>query len=158
MGADFDRAYFSQVRIPKGNFIAANLNSVEIYGGSFEGADFQGADMRNVRTFRGTQGAGTAYNDNEPYAGYVDYAYPADFGPIFSSASTDYVNSQEGYDPEAIRLVDFRGARFLKTDIRGADLSNSTISQTQVDEACADQTTKLPSGFRCAQIACRSPG
>jgi uncharacterized protein YjbI with pentapeptide repeats len=135
MGADFDHAIFSQVRIPKSKFVAANMNSAVIYGGSFEKADFQGADLRNLKTVRGTEGAGTDYDDTTTYLGWL-YTAPdnEDYPPIFGSASADYFR-QERLSEDAVRLVDFRGARFLNADIRGADLSNSTITQSQVDEA-----------------------
>ncbi len=130
IGADFSHALFYQPRIANSNLVAANLNSATFFGGSFEKADFQGADLRNARTFRGKEGAGTVYNDAEfPSTGYYDTYSPDDFPPIFASEFSDYFKDKGGYDPDEIRLVDFRKARFLKAEIRGADLSNSNIDQ-----------------------------
>jgi uncharacterized protein YjbI with pentapeptide repeats len=148
-GADLNKAQLNGVRAPSASFIAANLKSATFVGGSFENADFQGADLSDTRTYRGYQGAGTNYDQvgavSDDYYGSGDISLdrpPA----VFASASDKVPGWEADDDGQAVALVDFRGARFLRADIRGADLTNSTIGQAQVDEACADQTTKLPTG------------
>jgi uncharacterized protein YjbI with pentapeptide repeats len=143
-GSDLQQALLDNVRFPKANFIAVNLKSGIITGGSFENVDFQGADMRNVQTRRGFRGAGTKYDDLDFELGFTDYAYPVDYPPIFKSI-TDNLPWQSWTYADEDHLVDFKGARFLNADLRGADLTNSTINQAQIDEACTDQNTKLPS-------------
>jgi hypothetical protein len=89
--------------------------------------------------------------------GYVDTAGPGRPPSIFASASDKVPGSEVDDDGQAVALVDFRGARFLRADIRGADLTNSTIAQAQVDEACADQTTKLPTGVTLKKTCVDEP-
>jgi uncharacterized protein YjbI with pentapeptide repeats len=152
MGADFQSSSFDNVRAPRMAFIAANLRNAVFMGGSFEKADFQGADMRGVETYRGYSGAGDVYDDQVIFVpgsvadGY--YSEDSEYPAIFSKDSNLSPLERDHDVIDTVYLVDFRGAQFLKTDIRGADLSNSTISQKQVDEACADAATKLPNGVR----------
>ncbi|MFL5120175.1 MAG: hypothetical protein ACJ8C8_06895, partial [Microvirga sp.] len=54
-----------------------------------------------------------------------------------------------------VYLVDLIGALLSRYEIRGAELVNSTITQAQLDEACEDSTTKMPTGVVVRQ-ACIS--
>jgi uncharacterized protein YjbI with pentapeptide repeats len=149
VGTNFQSGSFDNVRAPHAILMATDLRKVKFIGGSFERADFQGADMRGVETYRGYSGAGTVYNDNGTEYGWSYFSEDSDDTdyPVYFSEASDLSPWKQDVDiSNTVYLVDFRRARFLKADIRGADLSNSTINQTQVDEACADDTTKLPKG------------
>jgi uncharacterized protein YjbI with pentapeptide repeats len=149
LGTDFNFSTFDNVRAPRMIFMAADLRKVKFVGGSFEKADFQGADMRGVETYRGYSGAGSTYDDNgmEYGWGYFTEGLPETDYPVYFSETSDFSPWRQDVDvSNTVYLVDFRGARFLKADIRGADFSNSTINQIQVDESCADDGTKLPKG------------
>jgi uncharacterized protein YjbI with pentapeptide repeats len=154
-GADLQQALIKNVRAPWVKFIASTLIGTDLVGGSFEDADFQGANLTGLQTHRGFEGASPSwgfnpadrsYNDDFLPPGYAFETYiPDREDAVFSKPSKWEVNDETfGH---AVSFVDFRRARFLKADIRGADLASSTIDQAQVDEACADQTTKLPDGI-----------
>ena len=155
--ANLERSEFYLVRARNGVFIAADLNKAELRGGSFERADFQGANLTGLQTYRGYSGAGTKYADDIYGSGNLYSGYPEtdSLPPAYFTSPTDDISNLLGnYDTgdANIYLVDLRGARFRNALIKGADLSNSTINQAQVDEACADSTTKLPNGITVKTI------
>jgi uncharacterized protein YjbI with pentapeptide repeats len=136
VGANFQSSSFDNVRAPHAILMATDLRKVKFIGGSFERADFQGADMRGVETYRGYSGAGTAYNDDGTEYGWSYFSEDSDDKdyPVYFSEASDLSPWKQDVDiSNTVYLVDFRRALFLKADIRGADLSNSTINQMQVD-------------------------
>lgn len=151
-GSDLEGARFFQPRAPRIDLIGTNLRNAKFIGGSFVDGGFQGADLRNVTTYRGDCGAGTVYDDNRwDYCSawitwYVGRTPPNQI-TIFTDPKKSIRAMRTKYpSSDTVHLVDFRGAVFSRADLRGADLSNSTITQTQVNQACTDETTKLPSG------------
>jgi hypothetical protein len=145
IGSDLTNAVFSHVEASDGQFIASNMEGVIIRGGTYINTDFQGADMRRVVTERGADGLYYGYE-----TGYYDTLTPTPWQALFSSdVGVDEALISAGIQQapdQGAQLVNFSNAHFLHTDLRGANLTKSNITQKQVKEACTDASTVLPAG------------
>jgi uncharacterized protein YjbI with pentapeptide repeats len=151
LGADLTDANFKAIDAAYARFAVSTLQGATFHGGIFNNADFQGADLRRAITERGYIGAGTTTYG----AGGIEYAFVPDHPqwPILLGKDLSVTESLKligrAVDESIDRYgVDFSNARFLYADLRGAHLENSNISQKQVNEACADSSTVLPTGVR----------
>jgi uncharacterized protein YjbI with pentapeptide repeats len=156
IGSIMDHATFKNDEAVHSNFMAAKLDYAIMEGGIFRNSNFTGASLRNVVTKRGSIGL-----NSPPDGGYVDIGrYEKDTDPwddTFSkSKSVDEALISYGLEDDPKRnnfIVDFSEATFVATDLRGARLDNSNITQAQVDQACTDGTTVLPAELS-ARRAC----
>ena len=71
------------------------------------------------------------------------------YGGVFSSASFAGANlTNAGFVGSHLRGANFSGATVVGTDFSGADMSGARgLTQSQLDRACGDGTTVLPSGL-----------
>ena len=149
LGANMEAAVLEGMEAENGRFAATNLDRATLRGGRFRGVDFQGANLRGIKTERGYVGDG-ASTYGSGFELYTMDQHPA--WPLLLDRTigvTDALRSAGVWElagEDRKYIVDFTDARFLFADIRGADLRNSNISQTQVNQACADATTILPEG------------
>lgn len=106
--------------------VRANLSGAELFGVTLANVNARGADFRNAEV--------TASNlSNGNFAG-------ADF----RGAELNGARLTGG----SFSRADFTGASLQRTDIRGTDLSLSRgLTQSQINEACSDSSTRLPSGL-----------
>ena len=151
--SNFSEAILDGIISTSLDLTGANLQSVRIVGGVFHFADFRGADLRKLKTVTGRYGAQSRREDSatdmpkDNYYGGVELLPYGEFrSAVFDKSLTDQqVASEyvEGNSQES-DIVDFRGSLFDHADLRGADLKNSNIGQSQIDAACADDTTQLP--------------
>jgi len=149
LAADLQQSRFVDARAINARFAAANLRESVFIGGFFGDTDFQGADLRNVKTERGTIGFGSqdhgGYYFSEDYTpGRIEWSslFDPQLGVNDMLAAVGRTPTAEG----GTFLVDFSKADFRSADIRGAQLQNSNIAQAQINQACADGTTRLPPG------------
>lgn len=104
------------------DFAGAELKGLQMDGMDFEGSNLRGADLEDGR-FRNAD-----FEEADLRGADMD---DADF---------------RGADFEDALL---KGAGLDHTDLRGADLSMAVgLKLSQLDDACLDETTKLPDGFR----------
>lgn len=153
LGADLQFAFFENAMATNSRFAAAILNRAKFRGGNFQNADFEGADLQGVTTERGDVGAGAPYGNAYTYE---PINLPDVFSPTWpllldkdkSATETLELVGQDVERPQGNFRVDFTGANFLWADLRKAHLEHSNITQKQVNEACADETTTLPAGVK----------
>lgn len=152
-GANMRSIIISSVMARNASFVGVDISGATFQGGVFTYADFQGSNMSNIMTELGTVGVGTNPNTTWTDVGYYDTYYPAagteDFyEPIITKDNS--INEAltaaniEYQDTRGTRFVDFTGSHFENTDLSGADLRNSNITQRQLNTACGDENTKLP--------------
>ncbi len=151
LAADLQEARFINSRADNVRLAAADLRKVVFSGGLFRDADFQGADLRGVRTERGNVGAGSeqddgSYYDTYSYEGGTKIEWPSLFDPQKGLNEVLATLGQSTYTEGGSYLVDFSNSNFHAADLRGAHLQNSNISQSQANQACADESTELPTG------------
>lgn len=72
------------------------------------------------------------------------------YGGVFSNARFSGANLSNGSFVGAfLQGADFRGATLQGTNFSGADLSSASgLTQAQLNRACGDENTRLPSGLR----------
>ncbi len=117
------RTAFSQVSARGASFASAELQRADFTQADLSGADFQKAELGRA-IFTG--------------ATITDSKFPM---ANLSRAQFKDVKFEGG--------LDFTGAFMFLTHIEGMDLSQATgLDQSQVDQACGDADTKLPSGLK----------
>lgn len=141
-GSKFNRAKLWQLIARNASFVAADFSDAEFRGSDFTGADFTGANLRGVSS-RPLMVGGRSPTPSEP----SEIA----FNPAVTEEEAQRITERNPWivsdgSPAEERHTTFRDAKFQLADIRGADLTGSDISQSQVDTACADENTRLPSG------------
>lgn len=103
------------------NFAGAELKNFSLNGMEYEGSNFEGADLEDGN-FRNSD-----FEDTNLRWADLDGA------------------DLRGSDFEG---ADMNGVEMAGTDLRGADLSGAlNLKQAMLDDACLDETTRLPSGF-----------
>lgn len=103
------------------NFAGAELKNFSLNGMEYEGSNFEGADLEDG-SFRNSD-----FEDTNLRWADLDGA------------------DLRGSDFEG---ADLKGVEMAGTDLRGADLSGAlNLKQAILDDACLDETTRLPSGF-----------
>ncbi len=117
------RTVFSQISAAGASFASAELERAEFSGANLTGADFDKAELGRAN-FVGATITGARFT--EANLARADFTTAKFEGPI-----------------------DFSGAFLLLTRFDGLDLSQAAgLQQWQIDQACGDQKTKLPSGLK----------
>jgi uncharacterized protein YjbI with pentapeptide repeats len=124
------------------NLFQADFTSVDVSGRNFAGARLRQSNL-GLATMNRTNFSGADLRDVNGYAG------------VFSSsnfAKADLSNST--WVGAFLEGANFQGANLSGANFSGAELSRARgLTQRQLDAACGDQATQLPSGFRLP--ACR---
>ena len=146
-GANLETAKPIRPALGEANLQGANLTKVEAYRSDFSAADatnakFINAEMQRTK-FEKTKLDGTDFTKAE--LGRADFEGATLNGSKFSLTNL----SRARFGGATLGgPVDFTSAFLLLTRIEGVDLSTATgLEQRQVDIACGDAKTKLPSGL-----------
>jgi len=131
-GADLSRAKLVKVIAYRADFsraklVGADLGKAELPRTNFTEANLTGANLRKAELSRSILQ-----------------------GVLLMRANLDGADLARANLKDAkLAGAKFKNARFLQTRIEGVDLSAATgLRQQQIDEACGDANTKLPSGLK----------
>jgi uncharacterized protein YjbI with pentapeptide repeats len=161
-GADFSLSNLSDSMLKAANFEGAKLARTSLTGAIADGANFmqaegyrtnfsglsaKGASFRSAELQRSSfaNATLTGVNFEKAELGRVDFtgAILGDNGFAFANLARATFTGAKISGP-----LDFRGAYLFLTRIEGIDLSTATdLVQAQIDLACGDAQTKLPSGL-----------
>jgi uncharacterized protein YjbI with pentapeptide repeats len=146
-GANLEKATLVRSSLSEAQAQKANFARIEAYRTSFAGmaaagASFAGAEIQRA-DFTGADLTGADFQKAELGRAQFDKAVIT--GTKFMQANlsrADFRGAQfEG-------LLDFTGAFLFLTRFEGLNLTAATgLEQRQVDQACGDAATKLPSGI-----------
>ncbi len=149
----------------------AKLQKATLVRSSLAGADARGADFSRVEAYRTSfariVATGTNFSNAElqraDFAGaeLIDADFEkaelgrADFkGAIIGGAKFAYANLSRAHFTDATinAPIDLTGAFMFLARVESVDLSAATgLTQAQIDLACGDAETKLPSGLVASQ-------
>lgn len=122
---------------PKCNLFQADMAGLEMRGQNFAGARLRQADL-SLSVMNRVNFAGADLRDVEAYGG------------VFSSsnfAGADLTHSS--FVGTHLSGANFAGAKLEGTNFSGAELDSARgLSQAQLNRACGDASTRLPSGLR----------
>jgi hypothetical protein len=136
VGQDLHKANLNNANLEDANLDDANLNSANLEGANLEGTSLSNADLRGVNLF-------TANLRDANLVG-ADLSGADLLVANLSSAHLLHANL-EGANLTGANLSD---ARLERADLSGADLREvRNLTQTQLDEACGNASTKLPEGL-----------
>lgn len=167
-GANLFGVDFTSTDLRNSNLLAANLEKATLVRASLAGAAAKGARFDRIEAYRTDFGRITAEgavfasaemqrsNFQEATLTNVDFTKAelgrAQFdGADISGARFSFANLARADFRRVIFNVptDFDRAYFFLTRIEGVDLSSSTgLTQGQLNMACGDARTRLPSGLR----------
>lgn len=121
---------------PGCNLFQAEFNGLQATGLDFSGARLRQADLSLTVLNRARFNRADLRDVNA-------------YGGVFSSASFSGANlTNAGFVGTYLRGANFSGATLTGADFSGADLTGARgLSQAQLDRACGDATTALPSGL-----------
>jgi uncharacterized protein YjbI with pentapeptide repeats len=127
---------------PRCNLFQADLSNKDLPGRDFAGARLRQADL-SVSVFDHSRFEGDDLRDVNGYGGrFTD----ADFAGANMTNATFVGAYLEG--------ANLRGAVLSGVNFSGAEMGRAVgLSQSQLNAACGDETTKLPAGLRIP--ACR---
>ena len=131
-GADLSRAKLIKMTAYRADFsgatlVGANLHKAELARANFAKADLSGANLRKTGLSRSTLEGARLLQAN--------------------LAGADLARAK--LKDVQLAGAKFKTARFFQTRIEGIDLSGAIgLEQEQIDEACGDEKTKLPSGLK----------
>lgn len=131
-GAAADGANFTQIEGYRTNF-----SGLSAKGASFRGAEMQRSSLANAVL--------TGADFEKAELGRVDFS-----GATLGDNSFAFANlARAGFKSAKIEgFLDFSGAYMFLTRIEGIDLSAAKgLTQAQIDLACGDPSTKLPTGL-----------
>lgn len=116
------QADFSGLNLNGRNFAGARLRQADLSAAVMNRTNFSGADLRDVNAF----------------------------GAVFSSASFAGANlTNASFVGTYLQGANFRGAVLDGTNFAGAEMDRAVgLSQSQLNHACGDETTRLPRGLR----------
>ena len=170
-GADLRRANLQGATLRDGNLYGAELREVKFQGAdlrraNLQGVDFFRADLQRVEFFSADLQGASLYRANlEGVRAREANFHGADLfdadvrGVDLFSADLQETNFYRAHLELAslhranLLGADLRRADLLGTELRGAKLQEADLStaknltQAQLDEACGDADTKLPSGL-----------
>ena len=116
------QADFNNRNLKNKNFAGARLRQSDMGLGIFNGTNFAGADLRDI-------------NGSAALFGRANFAGANLTNANFVGAYLEHAN--------------FKGAILTGVNFSGAEMDSATgLTQRQMDEACGDATTELPSGIR----------
>lgn len=128
-----DGANFKRIEAYRSDFSKASLNGASFANAELQRAEFGGAQLANADFQKAELGR-------------------ADFGKaVLSDVNFSFANLSRATLSGAVMQgpVSFGGAFMYFTRIEGVDLSNATgLQQAQINLACGDDTTKLPSWLK----------
>jgi hypothetical protein len=134
-GADLSFAALTKADLTKAllsftKLIRADLRDANLSGANLIGADLSFADLLNANL----SGAALVNADLSPASG----AGGANILTRLSEANLSGAN---------LVGANLMNANLTKAELRGANLSGTNVSQSQLDAACGDKETRLPSGL-----------
>ncbi|ANL27114.1 pentapeptide repeat-containing protein [Rhizobium phaseoli] len=145
--ANLEKATLVRASLEGSHAEGANFAKVEAYRASFaniaaEGASFAGAELQRAN-FGGARLSGASFEKAE--LGRADFDKAVLTGVKFSFANLSRADlSNATFEGPVI----FERAFMFLTRIEGLDLSAAAgLEQAQIDLACGDASTKLPSGL-----------
>lgn len=170
-GANLSGADLTMTDLRSTTLSGAKLQKATLVRSSLAGADATGADFSRVEAYRanftGIIAPGSSFSSAElQRADFISAELTnamfekaelgrADFeGAVIGGAKFAYANlSRAQFRGATINApVDFTGAFMFLTRIEGVDLSAATgLAQAQIDLACGDAKTRLPSGLAASQ-------
>jgi hypothetical protein len=131
------RCDLTNAKMTHGFFQLANMVEADLSGANFDGANLAGAQLNNAKAvkasfvftnFSGSRLDGADLSGANLANAWLNWTW-------FAGAKLDGTN--------------FAGARMPGAQLYGADLSKAVgLTQTQIDQACGDASTKLPPGLR----------
>ncbi|KJF71235.1 pentapeptide repeat-containing protein [Agrobacterium arsenijevicii] len=146
-GANLEKAKLIRAALGEANLQGANLTKVEAYRSDFTAADATSAKFNNAEMQRTnfTKAKLDGADFTKAELGRADFHDASLSGSKFSLTNlsrASFAGANFGGP------VDFANAFLLLTRIEGVDLSAATgLEQKQIDIACGDAKTKLPSGL-----------
>lgn len=145
--ANFEKAMLIRSSLASSTLTGANFTKVEAYRSDFSEADIENAKFISAEmqrtNFSSAKLTGTDFSKAE--LGRADFEGAALTGTKFTKANLSRARF-EGATFEG--AIDFEDSFLLLTRIEGLDLSAATgLEQQQIDLACGDDKTKLPSGL-----------
>jgi uncharacterized protein YjbI with pentapeptide repeats len=122
---------------PRCNLFQADLGNKELKGRDFAGARLRQSDM-SLSVFNHTTFAGADLRDVNGY------------GALFTDTNFAGANMTNAtLVGSYLQGANFRGARLSGVNFSGAEMDRAEgLSQAQLDEACGDESTRLPRGLR----------
>jgi uncharacterized protein YjbI with pentapeptide repeats len=122
---------------PHCNLFQADLGNKELKGRDFAGARLRQSDM-SLSVFNHSTFAGADLRDVNGY------------GALFTDVSFAGANlTNATLVGSYLQGANFRGAHLSGVNFSGAELDRARgLSQGQLDEACGDDATRLPPGYR----------
>lgn len=145
--ANFEKAMLIRSSLASSVLNGANLTKVEAYRSDFSEADMENAKLVSAEmqrtNFSSAKLTGTDFSKAE--LGRANFEGALLTGTKFTKSNLSRARF-EGATFEG--AVDFEDTFLLLTRIEGLDLSNASgLQQEQIDLACGDDKTKLPSGL-----------
>jgi uncharacterized protein YjbI with pentapeptide repeats len=146
--ANFEKAKLVRTSLASSDLAGANFNKVEAYRSDFAGANadkvtFVNAEMQRS-SFKAAKLSGADFSKAELGRANFD-------GAILTGAKFAKANLSRA-SLKGAKLdggVNFEDAFMLLTVIEGTDLSTAAgLEQEQINLACGDDATKLPSGLK----------
>ncbi|MBA4792518.1 pentapeptide repeat-containing protein [Phenylobacterium sp.] len=122
---------------PRCNLFQADFAGLELKGKNFSGARLRQADM-SLAIMNRSNFSGADLRDVEAY------------GALFSSASFAGANlTNASFVGTYLQGANFRGANLTGANFAGAEMDRAVgLTQAQLNAACGDSSTRLPSGLR----------
>lgn len=145
--ANLEKATLVRASLAGSKAVGARFDRIEAYRTNFSGIDAQGATFTAAEmqrsNFTGAVLRGVDFTKAE--LGRADFADADITGTSFTLASLARADLSGA---KFSGPIDLSGAFLFLTRIEGLDLSAATgMQQWQVDMACGDDNTKLPSGL-----------
>jgi uncharacterized protein YjbI with pentapeptide repeats len=134
--AQIDRAR-AGASCPHCNLFQADFSNLELKGRNFAGARLRQADM-SAAVMNHTTLAGADLRDVNAYGAVFT-------GVSFAGANMTNASLVGTY----LQGANFRGANLSGVNFSGAEMDRAIgLTQSQLNEACGDQATRLPNGLR----------
>jgi uncharacterized protein YjbI with pentapeptide repeats len=122
---------------PHCNLFQADFSNLELKGRNFSGARLRQADM-SAAVMNYTSMAGADLRDINAYGAVFT-------GVSFAGANMTNASLVGTY----LEGANFRGANLSGVNFSGAEMDRAIgLTQSQLNEACGDETTTLPHGLR----------
>ena len=127
---------------PRCNLFQADLSNLKLTGRDFSGARLRQASLTASILTR-SRFAGADLRDVDAYGAVLT-------GADLKGADLTHASFVGAY----LAGADFKGAKLVGTNLSGAELQRARgLTQAQLERACGDSSTRLPSGFHIP--ACR---
>ena len=134
------KAVLTQTVLDGANLSGANLGSANLNGAYLSGANLTKASLNDVDL---SDADLSGANLTEAFLSGAKLSN-ADLTQTFLPRANLTKANLNDVD---LSDADLSDAKLTKADLSGADLSDSNVSQSQLDKACGDKGTRLPSGL-----------